>query len=186
MFVRGGKVLKTVMDANALDDSIMRIARGVENAIDPGREKGICIVGIKTMGEVIAQRVAAFLSERKKCSFPVGVLDITLYRDDIWSANKLPKAGETEMPFSVDGLDVLLVDDVISTGRTVRAAMESLTDYGRPDSIKLAVVADRRGREFPIQPDYCAVKVSADQNQKIVVSLDNQNAEKQGVFITGT
>ncbi len=169
------------MDGNAFASAVEDMSRKV--ARDAGG-KEICVVGIKTMGEVVARKMADSLSKITGGKVPVGVLDITLYRDDIGhSGRKWPEVKGTDMPFSVEGLNVLLVDDVIFTGRTVRAAMEAITDYGRPARITLAVMADRGGREFPIQPDYCAVKVKAEENRRVAVMPDGKSGE-QGVFIT--
>ncbi len=175
------------MDARALNDSIMDISRRVASDMDWKTANGICIVGIKTMGEAIARRMAVFLSKITGKPVPLGFLDITLYRDDLGhGGRKWPEVKETEMPFSVEGMNVLVVDDVIFTGRTARAAIEAVTDYGRPDRIALAVIADIGNREFPIHPDYCALKVKAGKNRRVVLVMNGgRNEAEEGVFLRG-
>lgn len=176
---RGGKILETVMDVQALNYAMEEIARRV---LKDSRSSVICVIGIKTMGAAVARRIADFLSEMTGKPPPLGVLDITLYRDDIGAGN-LPQAHANDMPFSVDSMNVLVVDDVISTGRTARAAIESVMDYGRPSRIRLAVVADRGGREFPIQPDYCSVKLNPGKKHRVTVMISDEKPGADGVFI---
>ncbi|WP_462137369.1 bifunctional pyr operon transcriptional regulator/uracil phosphoribosyltransferase PyrR [Candidatus Mycalebacterium sp.] len=179
MIRHGGKILETVMDSQALNGAVEETARRI--AKDSARG-GFCVVGIKTMGEVVARQMARFLSALTGKPAPLGVLDITLYRDDIGRGN-LPQACANEMPFSVDAMDVVIVDDVISTGRTARAAIESVMDYGRPSRIRLAVIADRGNREFPIQPDYCSVKVNPGKKHRVTVMIGGKKPDEDGVFI---
>lgn len=165
---RGGKIVKTLLDSSALEKSLEEMSRKI--AEDTGA-KNLCFVGIKTVGEDIARKLAGMVSAVKKKPVSLGVLDITLYRDDIALAGSgRPKIRGTDMPFSVEGTDVVIVDDVIFTGRTARAAMEAVMDYGRPARVRLAVVADRGGRELPIQPDYSVLKADVRAGLRVTVS----------------
>jgi pyrimidine operon attenuation protein/uracil phosphoribosyltransferase len=112
------------------------------------------IVGIRTRGEALAERLAAMLARKGFTRLGRGVLDITFYRDDLSHTGAKPLVRPTEINFDLNGKPTLLVDDVIFTGRSIRAALDALTDFGRPSSIRLAVLADRGGRELPIQPDF--------------------------------
>ena len=118
------------------------------------------IVGIRTRGETLAARLAAALAARGYASIGRGVLDITLYRDDLSEIGPRPMVRPTRIDIDLNGKPLLLVDDVLFTGRSVRAAMDALSDFGRPSAIRLAVLVDRGGRELPIQPDYVGLKLS--------------------------
>src|SRR5882724_5446634 len=117
------------------------------------------IVGIRTRGEVLAQRLSLILQSRGYATIGRGVLDITLYRDDLSEIGPLPLIRPTHLDISIDHKPLLLVDDVLFTGRSVRSALNLLTDFGRPSVIRLAVLVDRGGRELPIQPDFAALKL---------------------------
>jgi pyrimidine operon attenuation protein/uracil phosphoribosyltransferase len=131
----------------------------------------LLVVGIRTGGAYLAQRLVDRLSQRTGTSTPVGVLDITLYRDDWTRINHKPLVGKTELPGSIDDHEVLLVDDVLFTGRTVRAALDALIDYGRPSRIELAVLVDRGGRELPIRPDFVGLILNLPAAQRVNVYL---------------
>ena len=132
---------------------------------------GLVLVGIRTGGAFLAQRLADNLTRRASQPVRVGVLDITLYRDDWTQLSHKPLVGKTELPGSIDGQEVLLVDDVLFTGRTIRAALDALIDYGRPRRIELAVLVDRGGRELPIQPDYVGRVIKLPPGQRVNVYL---------------
>ncbi len=129
----------------------------------------LALVGIRTGGAFLAQRLGAKLMARTSVTVPVGILDITLYRDDWTRISHRPQVGKTELDFSLDDVDVVLVDDVLFTGRTVRAAMDALTDFGRPRRIELAVLIDRGGRELPICPNFIGRTVELVGNQRVNV-----------------
>jgi len=131
----------------------------------------LVVVGIRTGGAYLAQRLADRMSRRTGRDIPVGVLDITLYRDDWTRINHKPLVGKTELPGSIDDQEVLLVDDVLFTGRTVRAALDALMDYGRPSRIELAVLVDRGGRELPIRPDFVGMILNLPSTQRVNVYL---------------
>ena len=119
----------------------------------------VALIGIQTGGAPFANRLKKLLFQKTGIEIPIGYLDITLYRDDWTRITNYPKVKKTEIPFSIENLNIILIDDVIYTGRTVRAAMDALIDMGRPKKIELAVLVDREGREFPIEPNYVGLKV---------------------------
>jgi len=119
----------------------------------------VVLIGIRCGGIPVTNRLREYFKKKKDVELPVGYLDITLYRDDWTRISHHPEVKKTEIPFSIEDKIVILVDDVIFTGRTVRAAMDALIDIGRPKKIELAVLVDRGGRELPIEPTYCALKL---------------------------
>ena len=131
----------------------------------------LVLVGIRTGGAFLAQRLAGKIARRTSKPVRVGVLDITLYRDDWTQLSNKPLVGKTELPGSIDDQEVVLVDDVLFTGRTIRAALDALIDYGRPRRIELAVLVDRGDRELPIQPDYVGRAGKLPQGQRVNVYL---------------
>ena len=164
-----------IMDADAMRRAIVRIAheiiernKGVENVV---------LVGIRTRGVPIAERLAAAIKEIEKVELPVGMLDITLYRDDLSTLAYNPVCHGTEIDFDVDGKTVILVDDVLYTGRTIRCALDAIIDRGRPKGIQLAVLIDRGHRELPIRADFAGKNVPTSHKEAIEVYL----AEQDGV-----
>jgi len=145
----------------------------------------LSLVGIRTGGAFLAQRVGRLIQSRTGVAVPVGILDITLYRDDWTRISHKPQVGKTELDFSLDDIDVVLVDDVLFTGRTVRAALDALTDFGRPRRIALAVLVDRGGRELPICPDFVAQKVALVGNQRVNVYLQEMGRADEVVIEAG-
>jgi len=131
----------------------------------------LTLVGIRTGGAFLAQRLGEKVRSRTSVVVPVGILDITLYRDDWTRISHKPQVGKTELDFSLDDVNVVLVDDVLFTGRTVRAALDALTDFGRPRRIELAVLIDRGGRELPICPDFVGSTLELSGNQRVNVYL---------------
>jgi pyrimidine operon attenuation protein/uracil phosphoribosyltransferase len=129
------------------------------------------IVGIHTGGALLAERMVKLLVEGGEKRLDLGAIDITLYRDDVFQGLPKPEIGATDLPKAIDGRIVVLVDDVLYTGRTVRAAMDVLLDYGRPKAVQLAVLVDRGQRELPIQPDFVGVKVPTTPNQSVRVAF---------------
>ncbi len=162
---------KIIMSARDIERSLSRIALQITEA---NRElDSLAIIGIHTGGVFLAKRVQETIQAREQIKLPLGTLDITLYRDD-WSritANPIVKT--TDIPFAVEEKTIVLVDDVLFTGRTIRAALDAVIDYGRPSMIQLAVLIDRGGRELPIQPDYTGLEVEVGANQHIHVLLDD-------------
>jgi pyrimidine operon attenuation protein/uracil phosphoribosyltransferase len=149
--------MRVLIDAETAGRGIRRMAgEMVERAGGAGK---LALVGICRGGVPLAAKLAQLIEELEKVKVPVGSIDISLYRDDASTALPKPQIGRTEIPFEVAGHRIVLVDDVLYTGRTVRAAVDALLDYGRPQKIELAVLVDRGGRELPIQPDF-VVKVA--------------------------
>lgn len=129
------------------------------------------LVGVRTRGVPIARRLADLLRTALGEEVPVGAVDITLYRDDLGQAQRWPVLLGTEIPFTVDGVEVILVDDVLFTGRTVRAALNTICDLGRPACVRLAVLVDRGHRELPIQPDVVGLHVPTDRGERVQVRV---------------
>jgi pyrimidine operon attenuation protein/uracil phosphoribosyltransferase len=149
--------MRVLIDAETAGRGIRRMAGEiVERAGGAGR---LALVGICRGGVPLAAKLAELIEELEHVKVPVGSIDISLYRDDASTALPKPQIGRTEIPFEVGGHRIVLVDDVLYTGRTVRAALDALLDYGRPQKIELAVLVDRGGRELPIQPDF-VVKIA--------------------------
>jgi pyrimidine operon attenuation protein/uracil phosphoribosyltransferase len=157
------------MSARELVQTLDRLTQEI-TARHPNQE-ALVLVGIRTGGAFLAQRLAANLTRRTSRPVRVGVLDITLYRDDWTQLSHKPLVGKTELPGSIDDQEVVLVDDVLFTGRTIRAALDALIDYGRPRRIELAVLVDRGGRELPIQPDYVGRAGELPPGQRVNVYL---------------
>ena len=136
-----------------------------------GGTDDISLIGIKNRGDVLAARLRANVADIENAMLPLGSLDITLYRDDLTRIGYAPEVRETELPFSVDDRVIVLVDDVLYTGRTVRAAMDALVDFGRPRAIQLAVLVDRGHRELPIRADYVGKNVPTSIDEDVRVRL---------------
>lgn len=143
----------------------------------------LCIMGIRKRGDILAERVSDKLKESTEWDIKVGVLDITLYRDDLTTYGPKPIVGSTHFPCSIDDMDVLLVDDVIHTGRTIRSALDEIIDYGRPSRIRLAVMVDRSGRELPIYPDYRGISVDLTSNEEVRVKLKETDGEDSIIIV---
>ena len=157
-----------LLDSQAIGRGLRRIAGEIAER-GPG-VADLALVGIRRGGVPLAERIADLLLELEGVRPPIGAIDITLYRDDAATALPNPRIGPSHVPFPVDGKRIVLVDDVLSSGRTVRAAFDALLDYGRPRRIELAVLVDRGGRELPIQPDYVAkiVEVAAPMRVEVI------------------
>lgn len=163
--------MAVVMDADRIGRSLMRIAHEVLER-NRGTEP-LALVGIRARGVPLAERLAANLQSAAGLDVPVGSLDITLYRDDLMRhpVGPQPILRRTDIPFSLDGRSILLVDDVLYTGRTIRAALDALIDFGRPKSIQLVVLVDRGHRELPIRADYVGRNVPTSRQQTVQVHL---------------
>jgi pyrimidine operon attenuation protein / uracil phosphoribosyltransferase len=160
-----------VMDADRMSRALTRIAHEILE-----RNRGldeIALVGIRTRGVPLAKRLARALREINGDDVPIGALDITLYRDDLMRqpVGPQPVVRRTEIPFSIDDRKILLVDDVLYTGRTIRAALDALIDFGRPRAIQLIVLVDRGHRELPIKADYVGKNLPTSSKQSIQVRL---------------
>jgi pyrimidine operon attenuation protein/uracil phosphoribosyltransferase len=159
---------RALMTAEEIRRAIARMAHEIVER--NGGVDGVVLVGIRTRGVPLARRMARLISELEERPVAAGGLDVTLYRDDHSRRVKLP-AGPSDMPFDVEGRCVVLVDDVLYTGRSVRAAMDALRDYGRPRAIQLAVLVDRGHRELPIRPDFVGKNVPTARSEVVEVKL---------------
>jgi len=167
-----------IMDAEDIDRAMTRIAHEVLER-NHGTED-VVLVGIRTRGVPLAQRTAAKIEGIEGKKVPVGSLDITLYRDDLMT--RQPVVRKTEIPFDMTGKRIVLVDEVIYTGRTIRAALDALIDFGRPACIQLAVLIDRGHRELPIRPDYVGKNVPTSRAERIKCRLYESDNE-ESVYI---
>ena len=138
---------------------------------------GLLLIGIQRRGVPLAQRIAASIAEHEGVEVPVGALDITFYRDDLSMVAQQPVVKGTELPTGIDGKTIILVDDVLYTGRTIRAAMDALVDFGRPQAIRLAVLVDRGHRELPIRADHVGKNVPTSREELVKVHLEETDGE---------
>ncbi|RYD23928.1 MAG: bifunctional pyr operon transcriptional regulator/uracil phosphoribosyltransferase PyrR [Verrucomicrobiaceae bacterium] len=159
------------------------IAAGVERLAAAIRErhlgKPVALVGIRSRGDEVAERVLTLLSEEDNWELSFGVLDISLYRDDFEHLHENPLLQESDIAFPVDGAHIILVDDVLFTGRTIRAALDALSDYGRPGKVELAVLIDRGHREMPVQPDYVGIALDTRRLDHVLVSLEGTDGKDE-------
>ena len=170
--VTAGKVL---LDSEAIDRTLYRIAHEIIEQNDDLDE--VALIGIHQRGVPLAQRLRRLIAERSGHELPVGQIDITFYRDDVHvrggeaPLHSQPVVRSTSLDFPLEGMTCILVDDVLYTGRTIRAAVEALFDYGRPARVQLAVLADRGHRELPIRPDYVGKNFPTSREERIQVQL---------------
>jgi pyrimidine operon attenuation protein/uracil phosphoribosyltransferase len=153
----------------------------LERHPDPTR---IAFVGIRTRGVPLAERLARLVGKSGGTTPPVGAQDITLYRDDLTTVAAHPILKGTAIPFSIDGKDIILTDDVLFTGRTIRAALDELIDFGRPSRIELAVLVDRGHRELPIRADYVGRTVQTSRDEIVQVLLQEEDGEDRAVLLS--
>jgi pyrimidine operon attenuation protein/uracil phosphoribosyltransferase len=168
-----------VLDEAALDRALTRIAHEILERNGGARE--LAFVGLRTRGITLAQRLAARIAAIDGATLPVGTLDITLYRDDL-DMRGAPVIRGTDIPFSIKGKTVILVDDVLFTGRTVRAALDALIDLGRPGMIQLAILIDRGHRELPIRPDFVGKNLPTSRRETVAVRLREHDGEDRVVI----
>lgn len=171
-----------IMDADGIDWALNRIAheiiernRGMENLV---------MVGIKSRGDILARRLAKKISSIEGGKLPIGAMDITFYRDDVHLQAYKHTARETALPFDVHDKKVVLVDDVLFTGRSVRAAIDEIVDFGRPKSVQLAVLIDRGNRELPIQPDYVGKQINTFPHEKILLHLKELDKKDNVIIVS--
>ena len=169
-----------LMDAAAIQRALKRIAHEI---IVAGKGvQDVALVGIRTRGVPLARRLSDFIYQFEQVRCPVGVLDITLYRDDLTLVAQQPVLQKTDIPLDITGKTIVLVDDVLYTGRTVRAAMDALIDHGRPACIRLAVLIDRGHRELPIRADFVGKNVPTSRQEIISVRLMETDGEERVVI----
>lgn len=171
---------RVVMSAEDIDLAIQRIALQI---LEKNHGRGsMAIVGIYTCGVYVARRIHASIKKQLNATLSFGSLDINLYRDDWSLITQNPVVKTTKIDFDVDNTNLVLVDDVIFTGRTIRAAMDAIMDYGRPNTIQLATLVDRGGRELPIQPDFVGLTTGILQNERIKVMLSAQGEDGEVII----
>lgn len=167
--------MEHLLTADDIADGVRILADAIR-AATAGRP--IALVGIRSRGDEVAERVLNLLSEDDR-DLAFGILDISLYRDDFEHLHENPKLQESDIPFPVDDAHIILVDDVLFTGRTIRAALDALSDYGRPAKVELAVLIDRGHREMPIQPDYTGIRLETRRLDHVLVSLEGTDGIDQ-------
>ncbi len=160
----------TILDARALSRALQRMA--VEVLELAHGTDDLVLIGIQRRGVELAERIAKLIEKEEGVLVPRGALDITLYRDDLQTVGPKPVIGETRIPGELSGKHVVIVDDVLYTGRTVRAALDELADFGRPKRISLCVLVDRGGRELPIQPDIVGKQVKMNSGERVDVLVE--------------
>lgn len=174
------RIKAEIIDARGLERTLSRLAHEIVE-----RNRGtecLVMVGIRTRGVPLAERLIEKIAHIEKRDVPLGILDITLYRDDVLKKMKKPRLQQTDIPFDIDDKVVVLVDDVLFTGRTIRAALDALMDFGRPAKIQLAVLVDRGQRELPIKADFVGIEVAAGAGEEIRVKLQRID-DRDGVFL---
>ena len=174
------KEKETIMDGEEIERALVRITHEMLE-----RNKGVkdlVLIGIRTGGVYLAERIRTKIAQIEKVKVPSGIIDITLYRDDFAMGLPQPLVGKTEIPFSLRDNKVILVDDVLYTGRTVRAAMDALIDFGRPKFIQLAVLIDRGHRELPIQADYVGKKLVTALQDDVMVTFHESGKPDRAVI----
>ncbi len=170
------------MAADDVAQTVRQISQQILTADELMAGAALALVGIRRRGEILAQRIAAAIYEQSRRNVDVGALDITMYRDDVVGNRSIIIPMGTEMNFRIDDRPVLLLDDVLHTGRSVRAALDALVDFGRPRFIRLAVLVDRGGREYPISADFVGRRLEIPDQSRVRVSLKPIDAD-DAVFV---
>ncbi len=169
------------MDASEVGRALSRIAHEILERHKGAKE--LALVGIRTGGVYLAHRLARRIRDIEGADVPIGELDITLYRDDLSLRKEQPVLKKTQIPFNISGLSVVLVDDVLFTGRTIRAAMDGLIDFGRPAEIELAVLVDRGHRQLPIKANYIGKNIPTSREEIVRVCLEEEGEEDRVVLV---
>ena len=168
-----------IMDSRQMERALARISHEI---LEKNREIGqLVVVGIRNRGAHLARRIAQLLKKIEGIEVPVGILDITMHRDDLFTKNKQPVVRKTEISFDISDKNIILVDDVLFSGRTIRAALDQLIDFGRPAAIQLAVLIDRGHRELPIRPDYVGKNVPTALGETVKVRITEVDQEDEVV-----
>ncbi len=175
------RVKSQLMSGSEIDRTLVRLAHEVVEK--NGSLEHLAIIGIRRRGAVLGQRLAAKINQLERCSMPVGVVDITLYRDDLSTIAEKPVINGTEIGFSITGKDVVLVDDVLYTGRTTRAALDALFDHGRPRTVQLCALIDRGHRELPIEARFVGKYVRTSELEVIEVKVDSIDGEEKVLLV---
>lgn len=169
------KVKAKIIDQESMSRIITRFAHEITEKNKGG--SNLVLMGMRTRGEFIAKRVQAKIAELENIDVPLGVLDVTLYRDDFRTRLKQPEVSVSDITFDLTEKDIILIDDVLYTGRTTRSAMSAIMDLGRPASIQLAVLVDRGHRELPIKPDYTGKNIPTSINEEVRVKVSEIDGE---------
>ena len=170
-----------IMDKDSVRRAMLRIAHEVLEK-NKGVE-GLCIIGIRTRGAILAARLNECIKQIEGSALPLGILDITLYRDDLTLIANQPVVKETLIDFDITDKKLILVDDVLYTGRTIRAALDALIDFGRPANIQLAVLIDRGHRELPIRAEYVGKNIPTSKHQNVKVVLEEVDEKQDQVLV---
>ena len=170
-----------VMDAEAMRRALRRVAHEIIER-NPQPEK-IVLAGIPSRGVEIARRIASFVQEIEKIDIETGVIDVAMHRDDVGTRRELPVVRASKLPLPLEGRTVVIVDDVLYTGRTVRAAMDAINSFGRPARIQLAVLVDRGHRELPIRPDYVGKNLPTASGEQLQVRLQETDNKPDAVWL---
>jgi pyrimidine operon attenuation protein/uracil phosphoribosyltransferase len=171
---------REILSADEIRRALVRIAHEIVEK--HGGTEGLALVGVQRRGVPLANRIAASIADHEQVTVPVGAIDITFYRDDLSMVAHQPVVKGTDLPFGLTGLTVVLVDDVLYTGRTVRAAMDALMDFGRPTAIRLAVLVDRGHRELPVRADHVGKNVPTSREEVIKVHLREVDGEDEVII----
>lgn len=171
-----------VMDAPDIRRVLKRISYEITD--NNGGAENLALVGLQTRGVYIARRLAEMIEHVEKKTVPVGILDVTMYRDDYRTKLKAPQVKVTSIPFQVEGVTIVLVDDVFYTGRTVRSALDAIMSFGRPGRVELAVLVDRGHRELPLRADYVGKKIRTAKNEEISVKMTELDGEDKVTLVT--
>lgn len=169
-----------IMDQETIRRAILRMAHEI---LEKGGVKDLALIGIRTRGVILAERLKQAIQDIEKVDVPMGILDITLYRDDLTSVGAKPLVRQTLIDFDITDKRIVLVDDVFFTGRTIRAALDALTDFGRPAKIELAVLVDRGHRELPIRADFVGKNIPTNKNQNVQVSFGETDGQQDEVVL---
>jgi len=172
---------KLLMTAAEIDLVMARVSAEIVEKLSP--EDEFAIIGIRRRGVHIAQRLCNRIEAILEHPIPIGILDITLYRDDLTTISNRPLLRETLIDFNIENLSLVLVDDVLYTGRTIRAALDGIVDLGRPKRVQLAVLIDRGGRELPIQADYVGKHVQTAEDETVEVRLNEEDGEERVLLL---
>jgi pyrimidine operon attenuation protein/uracil phosphoribosyltransferase len=175
------KIKSKILDKEGIKRTILRISHEI---VEKNKgTKDLVVIGIKYRGAYLAERIATNIQKIENKDIPVGALDITLYRDDLTEIAEQPVVHATEIDFDITGKKVILVDDVLFTGRTVRCALDQLIDFGRPANIQLAVLVDRGHRELPIRPDFIGKNVPTSTGESVEVRLEETDGSEEAVVL---
>jgi pyrimidine operon attenuation protein/uracil phosphoribosyltransferase len=169
-----------VLDRDALRRTLVRIAHEI---VEKNPDGDLALVGIHRRGAILGQRLHAITSELLDSQLPLGTADISFYRDDIAIRPSAPVVHSTQLEFPVEGRTIVIVDDVLYTGRTVRAAIDEIFDYGRPARVQLAVLVDRGHRELPIRPDYVGKNIPTSQDQRVYVHVEEVDGRDEVTIV---